>query len=99
MELDRLAEALGPVEVVRPAPVDILQLAFDARSVEAGALFFCVPGGRADGHDFAADAGARGGAALGAGRPLDQPVPQLVVADARAAMAIAADAFYDHPSR
>ena len=34
------------------------------RAVAPGALFFCVPGARADGHDFAAEAVERGAAAL-----------------------------------
>jgi UDP-N-acetylmuramoyl-L-alanyl-D-glutamate--2,6-diaminopimelate ligase len=99
MELDRLAEALGPVEVLRPARIDVLQLAYDARSVERAALFFCVPGSRADGHAFAADAVSRGAVALVVERPLELAVPQVVVRDARAAMAVAADEFYGHPSR
>jgi UDP-N-acetylmuramoyl-L-alanyl-D-glutamate--2,6-diaminopimelate ligase len=99
MELDRLAEALGPVEVLRPAPIDVRQLAYDAGTAEPGALFFCVPGARADGHEFASEAVARGAVALVVERPLELGVPQLVVRDARAAMAVAADEFYGHPSR
>ena len=63
-----------------------------------GTLFFCVPGARADGHDFAAEAVANGAVALVVERPLDLPVPQLVVADARAAMARAAVAFFGDPT-
>ena len=99
MELDRLAAALGPAEVVQPASTDVRRLAFDARAVVPGTLFFCVPGSRADGHDFAADAVARGAVALVVERPLDLAVPQLVVADARRAMAVAADAFFGDPTR
>jgi UDP-N-acetylmuramoyl-L-alanyl-D-glutamate--2,6-diaminopimelate ligase len=99
MELDRLAEALGPVEVLRPARIDVLQLAYDARTVEPGALFFCVPGGRADGHAFAGDAVSRGAVALVVERALELAVTQVRVADARGAMAVAADEFYGHPSR
>jgi UDP-N-acetylmuramoyl-L-alanyl-D-glutamate--2,6-diaminopimelate ligase len=58
-----------------------------------------VPGLRADGHDFAAAAVAAGAAALIVERPLDLQVPQLVVADAREAMALAADAFFGFPTR
>jgi UDP-N-acetylmuramoyl-L-alanyl-D-glutamate--2,6-diaminopimelate ligase len=58
-----------------------------------------VPGGRADGHDFAAAAVARGAAALVVERPLGLGLPELVVEDARAAMAVAADVFYGHPSQ
>ena len=43
----------------RPAPVRVTDLAYDARAVAPGSLFVCVPGQRADGHDFAADCGRR----------------------------------------
>ena len=99
MDLERLTATLAPAEVLHPAPVDVLDLAYDARAVTPGALFFCVPGGRADGHDFAAGAVAAGAVALVVERPLDLAVPQLVVEDARVAMAAAAAEFFGHPSR
>jgi UDP-N-acetylmuramoyl-L-alanyl-D-glutamate--2,6-diaminopimelate ligase len=98
MNLERLVAALGPVEVLERAPVDVHDLAYDARAVTAGALFFCVPGSRADGHDFAPEAVERGAVALVLERPLPLPVPQLLVADARAAMAPAAAEFFGHPT-
>ena len=98
MDLERLVAALGAIEVVGRAPVDVLDLAYDARSVVPGSVFFCVPGARADGHGFAAEAVERGAVALVVERPLDVDVPQVVVADARAAMAVAADELFDHPS-
>jgi UDP-N-acetylmuramoyl-L-alanyl-D-glutamate--2,6-diaminopimelate ligase len=58
-----------------------------------------VPGLKADGHDFAPAAVAAGAVALIVERPLDLAVPQLVVADAREAMALAADAFFGFPTR
>ena len=73
-------------------------LAYDTRSVTPGALFFCVPGTRADGHDFAPEAVERGAAGLVVERRLDLAVPQLVVPDARAAMAEAAGVFFGRPS-
>ena len=98
MELEALIRALAPGEVVGREPVEIADLVYDARRVEPGALFFCVPGERADGHDFAADAVERGAVALVVERPLDLAVPQLVVADARRAMGVAADEFFERPT-
>jgi UDP-N-acetylmuramoyl-L-alanyl-D-glutamate--2,6-diaminopimelate ligase len=98
MQLERMIAALAPRDVVGRAPVEIADLAYDARAVGSGALFFCVPGARFDGHDFADDAVARGAAALVVERPLDVSVPQLVVDDARRAMAIAADEFFGRPT-
>ncbi len=99
IELGVLSQAVRPVRTVNAAAVDVTDLAYDARRVTPGALFVCVRGFRTDGHDFAADAVARGASALVVERPLDLSVPQLVVADARAAMALAADAFFASPTR
>ncbi len=73
-----------------PANVEVADLAFDNRRVGPGTVFFCVPGFTRDGHEFAADAVARGAVALVAQRPLGLGVPEVVVADVRAAMAAAA---------
>ena len=99
IDLELLATAVRAAHTANPAPVDVTDLAYDARQVTPGALFVCVPGLKADGHDFAPQAVAEGAAALIVERELDLPVPQLVVADAREAMALAADAFFDHPTR
>jgi UDP-N-acetylmuramoyl-L-alanyl-D-glutamate--2,6-diaminopimelate ligase len=81
-----------------PADVEIARLAFDNRQVRPGTLFFCVPGFTRDGHDFAADAVERGAAALVVQRPLGLGVPEIVVGDARAAMAAAAARFHGDPT-
>lgn len=99
MDLERLSAALEPRETIRRAPVELRVLAYDVRAVEEGSLFFCIPGMRADGHDFAAEAVQRGAVALVVERPLALDVPQLVVASARAAMAEAADIFFGEPTR
>jgi UDP-N-acetylmuramoyl-L-alanyl-D-glutamate--2,6-diaminopimelate ligase len=99
MELRRLSAALAPREVLNDGVgVEVADLAYDAREVSPGALFFCVPGTRAEGHDFAEQAVARGAVALVVERPLEAAVPQLVVDDARAAMAPAADEFFGRPT-
>jgi UDP-N-acetylmuramoyl-L-alanyl-D-glutamate--2,6-diaminopimelate ligase len=99
MKLERLAATLDPVEVRGDLGVEVRDLAYDTRAVSPGSLFFCVPGSRADGHDFAADAVEEGAVALVVERPLEVDVPQLVATDARAAMAPAADVFFDEPTK
>ena len=64
-----------------------------------GAIFACVRGVRADGHDFAADAAARGVSALIVERELPVDLPQMLVADARLAMALVAAELAGRPSR
>jgi UDP-N-acetylmuramoyl-L-alanyl-D-glutamate--2,6-diaminopimelate ligase len=102
VKLDDAARALRPSQVVDPAAVEIRELAYDAHAVTPGVLFFCVPGATADGHDFAAEAVERGAVALVVERTLQHSVtrslPQLVVGDARAAMAVVADEFFGRPS-
>jgi UDP-N-acetylmuramoyl-L-alanyl-D-glutamate--2,6-diaminopimelate ligase len=98
MDIERVIAALAPVDVLGRAPVEIADLAYDARDATAGSLFFCVPGSRADGHDFAAEAVANGAVALVVQRSLELEVPQLVVGDARRAMGVAADEFFERPT-
>src|SRR5579864_1099245 len=98
IELERLAAALEAAEVVGRAPVQVLDLVYDARHATPGSLFFCVPGEHADGHDFAPQAVANGAVALVVERPLAVDVPQVVVRDARAAMPVAADEFFGRPT-
>ena len=98
MQLATLIEVIGPLEVRGSASGEITALSYDAASAVPGALHFCVPGFRADGHDFAGLAAERGAAALVVERTLEVGLPQLVVGSSRAAMGPAADAFYGHPS-
>jgi len=99
VELEALIRALSPSEVTGARGVAIGDLAYDTRNVSHGALFFCVPGERVDGHDLAWEAIERGAVALVVERPLDVDVPQLVVESVRDAMGIAADAFFGEPTK
>ena len=84
--------------MVGDASVAISELAYDSRKAGPGTLFFCVPGDKVDGHDFAAQVVEAGAAALVVERELEVDVPQLVVADARAAMAPLAARFWGDPT-
>jgi UDP-N-acetylmuramoyl-L-alanyl-D-glutamate--2,6-diaminopimelate ligase len=98
MQLERLIAALAPTDVVGDGALEIRELAYDAREVPRDSLFFCVPGARADGHDFAAEALERGAAALVVERRLELEAPQLVVPSVRAAMPRAAVEFFGDPT-
>jgi UDP-N-acetylmuramoyl-L-alanyl-D-glutamate--2,6-diaminopimelate ligase len=97
MELERVVAALG-AETPGRALVEVRDLAYDTRAVIPGSLFFCVPGASVDGHDLAGDAVRRGAVALVVERPLELPVPQVVVASVREAMPVVADEFFGRPS-
>jgi UDP-N-acetylmuramoyl-L-alanyl-D-glutamate--2,6-diaminopimelate ligase len=99
VDLEALIRALAPSEVAGARPVEIGDLAYDTRNVSHGALFFCVPGERVDGHDLAWEAIERGAVALVVERKVDVAVPQLVVENVRQAMAIAADAYFGEPTK
>src|SRR3954447_13020467 len=79
--------------------VEISSLAYATGDVTAGSLFFCVPGFRADGHDFAPAAIEAGAAALVVERPLGLGVPEVQVPSVRAAMGPIAARFYGEPTR
>jgi UDP-N-acetylmuramoyl-L-alanyl-D-glutamate--2,6-diaminopimelate ligase len=71
----------------------------DSREVAPRDLFVALPGRDADGARFAADAVARGAAALLTEHELPAlAVPQLVVSDARRWLALAAAVVYGHPT-
>ena len=78
--------------------VEVSGLAYSTQSVTPGTLFFCVPGFRSDGHDFAPQALERGAVALVCERPLGLGVPEVVVPDVRAAMGPAAARFHQDPT-
>src|ERR671929_1894400 len=93
----QLREVLGDAARDAP-PVEGTALAYDNRLVTPGTLFFCVPGFTRDGHDYAPDAVARGAVALVVSRPLDLGVPEVLVPDVRAAMAVAAARLHGDPT-
>lgn len=95
--LDLLAAEIGGD--LTGTPTVVTSMAYDSRRAEPGSLFACVPGEHADGHDFAADAVARGAEAVLVERRLDLSVPQIVVGDSRYSMGSAAAAIYGHPER
>jgi UDP-N-acetylmuramoyl-L-alanyl-D-glutamate--2,6-diaminopimelate ligase len=97
----KLADLIAGTEVAQTRGdlgVEVADLAYDSRRVGPGTLFFCVPGERSDGHDFAAGAAEAGAAALVVERELELDVPQVAVADARATMAPLAARFYGDPT-
>ncbi len=58
----------------------------DTRQLSPGALFVALTGPNFDGHDFVAVARERGACAALVSRPVDDPLPQMRVADTRLAL-------------
>lgn len=74
--------------------------AADSRQCGPGMLFVAIPGTKSDGHEFAAEAVARGATALLVTRPLPEiTVPQCVVADTRRGFAHLCAQLWRNPSQ
>ncbi|MGB8277599.1 MAG: UDP-N-acetylmuramoyl-L-alanyl-D-glutamate--2,6-diaminopimelate ligase [Methylovirgula sp.] len=95
---DLLADVLPTAGLdAAAAACEITGLSADSRKIAAGSAFFALPGSKADGLSFAADAVARGAAAIIAERAPEPPLSGAVfvkVADARRALALAAAHFF-----
>jgi UDP-N-acetylmuramoyl-L-alanyl-D-glutamate--2,6-diaminopimelate ligase len=79
----------------------VASIAYDSRTVTAGALFVALRGEQTDGAAFAGQAVAKGAIAVvseGAD-PSGCPVPWIQVEDGRLALAMLASHFHRHPSR
>jgi UDP-N-acetylmuramoyl-L-alanyl-D-glutamate--2,6-diaminopimelate ligase len=72
----------------------------DSRTVQPGDLFVAMRGSRMDGHEFIAEAVARGAAAVVGELPVGPlPVPYARLADSRESLTWIAAAFYRWPGR
>jgi UDP-N-acetylmuramoyl-L-alanyl-D-glutamate--2,6-diaminopimelate ligase len=98
VKLRELIEGVEIDGVTGDLAVEVEDLAFDSRKVKPGTLFFCVPGEKADGHEFAPAAVEAGASALVVERELELPVAQVLVRDARAMMAPLAARFWGDPT-
>jgi UDP-N-acetylmuramoyl-L-alanyl-D-glutamate--2,6-diaminopimelate ligase len=81
--------------------VVISAVTYDSRRAMPGSVFVALRGLKTDGAQFVPQAAVRGAALAVAEvpRPEGQTTPWIVVSDARLALALLADAFYEHPSR
>ncbi len=99
MGLGALADALAPVRVFGIPAGTVASLTAHSEEVTPGAAFFAIPGQAHDGWEFIPDAVDRGAVAVVAERETpDLAVPQLIVANARHAVADGADAWFGRPS-
>jgi UDP-N-acetylmuramoyl-L-alanyl-D-glutamate--2,6-diaminopimelate ligase len=92
-----IASALPDSEIRGDGGVPVAGVAYRSDEVSAGWLFFCVPGARADGHDFASKAVTAGATALVVERALPLDVTQVLVPSVREAMGPISAAFYGRP--
>ncbi len=97
-----LAELIREIDVLETSgdlTTGVHGISMDSRRVHVGDLYACVPGFKADGHDFAEGALAAGAVALVVERFLPLAAPQIKVASVRQALGPLAARIYDDPSR
>lgn len=95
----RLSELLDKRYLNGVEDIEITNVAYDSRSVEAGGLFVCIKGFATDGHLYAASAVEKGAAVIVAENEIDVGVPVIYVKNSRRTMAQIASRFYGNPSR
>jgi len=97
--VDALARAGALVDAPAPDGLpEITGLTADARRLQRGMLFCAVRGAVQDGHQFVADAAARGAAAALVESRQPVSIPQVVVRNGRRAAALAAETWYGRPA-
>ncbi|NWQ43919.1 UDP-N-acetylmuramoyl-L-alanyl-D-glutamate--2,6-diaminopimelate ligase [Bacillus sp. EB106-08-02-XG196] len=99
MKLHDLLQHLHLLVPYQGTDPEITSIENDNRKVQKGSLFICIKGYTVDGHDYAESAVNNGAAAVLAERALALSVPVIIVKDATRAMAVLADAFYNHPTK
>ncbi len=100
MKLREIIEGLEVCGSRGDINVDITDICCDSRKVTPGALFIAVRGFESDGHDYIGAAIEKGAAAIICESPSERPgIPEIRVKNSRLAAALAADAFFGHPSR
>ncbi len=102
-----LCEVIDGVEVVRlsgPTDPEVVTVAYDSRRVAAGALFFALPGEKANGFQFVGEAIDRGAVAIASSHARPAEIKreitwvQLAGNKERRALGIAGGNFHSRPA-
>ena len=100
MKLDALLANTATIKIDGPLDREISAIAFDSRRVKPGSLFVALRGEKVDGSQFVEQAIAAGAeAVVSEAAEFRTRATNVIVADARIALADLAAAFYQHPAR
>lgn len=102
MKLSEIPSHIHVIKAIGNLDTEFTGIQMDSRKIQSGDLFICVPGKEGfleDRHQYAPTAVSKGAIALIVEWELDVEVPQIVVKDARYAMAVISAHFFKHPSR
>jgi len=90
MTVSELARTVAALSVAGDGRIGFSSVSTDTRTLNPGALFVALRGERFDGHEYVAAARERGAAAALVERHADVEMPQVVVADSKRALGVAA---------
>lgn len=102
MNLAQLLQTIEVIQIQGESTLEIKQIEFDSRKVEAGALFAALKGTQTDGHQFIDKAIERGAAAILVEdwpEQTRQDLTYIQVANSAKALGLISDMFYGQPSR
>jgi UDP-N-acetylmuramoyl-tripeptide--D-alanyl-D-alanine ligase len=90
MTVSELARAVAALQTHGDGRIAFSSVSTDTRTLAPGALFVALRGERFDGHEYVAAARERGAAVALVERVVDVELPQVVVADSKRALGVAA---------
>ena len=100
VKLQEILSELSVIEIHGSTDAVITSVTNNSRECKAGSLFVAVRGFQTDGHKYIASAASNGASAVICEEyNPDIDITQIVVADSRRSEAVAAAAFYGHPSQ
>lgn len=99
MKLSQLLNVIEVLETKNFEDLFIDDLAYHSGKVHSNTLFACIRGYKTDGHLYLKQAIESGACAAIVESFMDVSIPQIKVKNSRLALALLADAFYEHPSK
>lgn len=99
MKLKNIAKNIRNCNIYGNQNIDINNIVINTAEIVKGDLFVCIKGKNIDSHNLVPEAIERGAAAIICENQLDFDIPQLIVKNCRCALAEAAAAFYNYPSK
>lgn len=101
MRLKELLKGLDYSVVKGSEDIEVNNLQYDNRKIEAKDVFFCISGFVVDGHNFAASASSKGAAAVICEKEVEVEgnTTIIMVENTRRALSIMSSNFYEEPSK
>lgn len=100
MKLKDILNGIDYEIIIGDTDIEINNINYDSRKVEANDAFFCIEGYKTDGHEYAEKAAGNGAKAIICQKVIivDKECTIVKVKDTREALAVSAANYYDHPA-